>query len=276
MTIKELYEQGIALLSESESPKTDARVILEHILAIDSGKLPLYFPNDADSVKDSYLQKIGERKAHKPLSYITGNKEFYSRNFYITDGVLVPRPETENLVSAVLERLPAGPVQIADVCSGSGCIGITLALESDQSVDLYELSSRAVAVSYENANRLGAKNVTVYERDMLKNPLEKTYDVIVSNPPYIPVDDLDLLMPDVKDYEPRMALTDEGDGLRFYKRLCELSKTQLKEGGMLAAEVGINQHHLVEQIFAPLGKTEIICDYFGVERVVLVTKETVK
>ncbi|MBQ7791955.1 MAG: HemK family protein methyltransferase, partial [Clostridia bacterium] len=169
-------------------------------------------------------------------------------------------------------RLPHTPVRIADVCSGSGCIGITLSLESGNPVDLYELSSRAVAVSKENKEILGADKVTIYTRDILVQSLETEYDVIVSNPPYIPKADMELLMPDVKDYEPQMALTDGGDGLLFYRRLAELSALHLKDGGMLAAEVGINQHLLVAEIFSRVGKAEILSDYFGVERVVLAKK----
>ena len=272
MTVRELYEWGIRELSEMESPKTDARVILEHLLGIDGGKLSLCYPDHADCLKEEYFRKIAERKAYKPLSYITGKKEFFSRNFHVREGVLVPRPETENLVSEVLERLPKEPVRIADVCSGSGCIGITLSLESGNFVDLYELSPDAIIISQENKESLGADKVTVYSRDILTQSLETEYDVIVSNPPYIPKADMELLMPDVRDYEPQMALTDGGDGLVFYKRLAELSKTHLKEGGILAAEVGINQHRMVAEIFSQVGKVEILSDYFGVERVVLAKK----
>lgn len=272
MTVKELYETGLRLLAGTESPKTDARAILEHLLTLDFGKLPLYYEQSADSVAEAFFSAIEQRKKAMPLSYITGKKEFFSRNFQITEGVLVPRPETENLVEAVLEaKLPPNPL-IADVCSGSGCIGITLALERGCSVDLYELSPTAIAVSKQNIAALGAKNVTVYEADILKNPLNNQYDAIASNPPYIPAEDMDLLMPDVLHYEPKMALTDGGDGLLFYRRLKELAQDHLKDGGLLAAEVGINQHLLVADIFSSLGTPEIFKDYFGIERVVTVRK----
>ncbi len=272
MTVKELYEQGIALLSGGESPKIDARAILEHLLQIDFGKLPLYLGDSAEGISEEYFRLIRERKEGKPLSYITGGKEFFSRNFHVREGVLIPRPETENLVSAVLERLPKQPVRIADICSGSGCIGVTLALESGNSVDLYELSPEALAISRENAESLGAKTVQIFPKDILVEEFDQTYDVMVSNPPYIPLSDMQYLMTDVVDYEPEMALTDGGDGLLFYRRLVSLAKESLAEGGILAAEVGINQHLLVAEIFSGLGKPEIISDYFGVERVVLVKK----
>ena len=262
------------MLSGGESSKTDARAILEHLLQIEFGKLPLYLGDSAEDIREEYLGLVKERKEGKPLSYITGKKEFFSRNFLVGEGVLIPRPETENLVSAVLERLSKEskePKKIADVCSGSGCIGITLALESGNPVDLYELSSEAVAVSRQNAEALGA-NVTVYQKDILAEALPKNYDVIVSNPPYIPLSDMEYLMTDVVDYEPHMALTDGGDGLLFYRRLVSLAKESLADNGILAAEVGINQHLLVAEIFSNLGKPEIISDYFGVERVVLVKK----
>lgn len=272
MTVKELYETGIRLLSGGESPKTDARAILEYLLGIDFGKLPLYYEQSADAISEEFFCAIKKRKNDMPLSYITGKKEFFSRNFQITEGVLVPRPETENLVEAVLEATTDDNALIADVCSGSGCIGITLALERGFGVDLYELSPSAAAVSRNNIDALGATGVCVYEADILKELLKKQYDVIVSNPPYIPAADMDLLMPDVLKYEPKMALTDGGDGLLFYRRLCELAKSHLKEGGLLAAEVGINQHMPVAELFGELGKPEIFRDYFGVERVVMVRK----
>ena len=259
------------MLSGSESPKIEARAILEFLLKIEFGKLPLYLGESADGIKEDYFRLITERKEGKPLSYITGKKEFFSRNFHVREGVLIPRPETENLVSAVLERLPKEPVLIADICSGSGCIGITLALESKNSVDLYELSSEAIAVSKENIEALGA-DAAVYQKDILKEELPKKYDVIVSNPPYIPVSDMQYLMTDVVDYEPEMALTDGGDGLLFYRRLAFLAEEFLSEGGILAVEIGINQHLLVADILKSLGNPEIISDYFGVERVVLVKK----
>ena len=259
------------MLSENESPKTDARAILEFLLQIDFGKLPLYLSDDAEDIKEEYFRLICERKAGKPLSYITGKKEFFSRNFHVREGVLIPRPETENLVSAVLERLPEKSARIADLCSGSGCIGITLALETGWAVDLYELSPEAIAISEINAQNLGA-DVTVSKMDVLAEELPKTYDVIVSNPPYIPLSDMEYLMTDVVDYEPKMALTDGGDGLLFYRRLVALAEKYLSYGGILAVEIGINQHMLVADIMKSLGKPEIITDYFGVERVVLVKK----
>ncbi len=272
MTVKELYEKGIAYLADTESPKTDARAILENLLGVEFGKLPLYYNNCIENVEEEYVRLLHQRKNCKPLSYITGKKEFFSREFKVREGVLIPRPETENLVSAVLERLPEKSVKIADLCSGSGCIGITLSLESGNEVDLYELSPDAIFVSKENIENLGARKVTVYQRDILSETPNQMYDVMVSNPPYIPLADMSLLMSDVKDYEPKMALTDGGDGLRFYKRIAQLGETFLADGGVLAVEVGINQHRLVADIFCSLGKPEIISDYFGIERVVLIKK----
>ena len=259
------------MLAGGESPKIDARAILEFLLNIEFGKLPLYLGDSAEDIKEAYFRLISDRKQGKPLSYITGKKEFFSRNFHVREGVLIPRPETENLVSAVLERLPEEPVLVADICSGSGCIGITIALESKKNVDLFELSCEAIAISCENAEALGA-DVQIFEKDILNEELPKIYDVIVSNPPYIPVSDMQYLMTDVVDYEPEMALTDGGDGLLFYRRLVTLAEKFLTDGGILAVEIGINQHLLVADIMKHLGKPEIISDYFGVERVVLVKK----
>jgi release factor glutamine methyltransferase len=313
INILELYQIGINELvkNEIETPKIDARAILEHILGVDFGKLSLHYYENAEPVKDEYLSKIKLRCENMPLSYITNKKEFFSLPFYVREGALIPRAETENLVQVVLdylaekektvERKKVGrqrlenaveeclgeefkpnytkdtPLAVADLCSGSGCIGISVALSKsknlDVAVDLYEFSDDALEISKINKENLGAENVTILKRDLLAYSLDRNYDVIVANPPYIPKVELPTLMSEVKDYEPEMALTDGEDGNLFYRRIAQLSLTHLNKGGILAVEVGINQHHIVKNIFVEILGNEknikIINDYFGIERVVL-------
>jgi release factor glutamine methyltransferase len=274
MQIRDLYREGSRILSEAgiESPNTDARVILEFLLNIGSGTLALFYEKRAaEGTIREYLSKKSERRKNRPLSYITGTMEFVGLGFQVREGVLVPRPETENLVSAVLENMPSNKARVADLCSGSGCIGITIAKMTGCAVDLYDISDIAVKISRTNAEKHGARDVSVIKRDILKEGLDGTYDVIVSNPPYIPIADMPGLMPDVRDYEPEIALTDGADGFTFYKRLARLARAHLSENGILAAEAGIGGHREVSRIFREaLGREpKTICDYFGIERVVI-------
>ncbi len=275
--IKDLYKEGLEILekSEIETPKTDARVILEYILKTDSGKLPLYYNEEASSdIRDNYLSLIDKRKNHMPCSYITKTKEFMSLLFKVEEGVLIPRPETENLCEYAIKRIGENNFKVADICCGSGCIGLSVGKYCKNiSADLFDISDSCIKISEENKNNLGVENVSVIKKDILTEELSKVYDVILSNPPYIPKEDIPYLMEEVRDYEPKGALTDNEDGYVFYKRLAFLSEKYLKKGGFMAVEVGINMYSEVEKIFAKYGKTEIIYDDFGIERIVVLNKE---
>ncbi len=274
--IKDLYKTGIDILLKNsiESPKTDARVILEYVLKIDSGKLPLYYNEEASSdIKENYLSLIEKRKNHMPCAYITGKKEFMSLSFFVEEGVLIPRCETENLCEYAIERIGDKKLSVADICTGSGCIGLSVMKYCKNiSADLFDISDIALKAAEENRKNLGLKDAFIKKKDILNEELEKEYDVILSNPPYIPVEDIPTLMEEVRDYEPKLALTDNNDGYLFYKRLAELSEKYLKNGGFMAVEVGINMFLKVENIFRKYGKTEIIYDDFGIERIVVLNK----
>ncbi len=275
--IKDLFKKGLEILENGgiELPKTDARVILEFVLKIDSGKLPLYYNEEASSLmEEKYLSLINDRKKHKPLSYITGSKEFMSLSFYVEEGVLIPRPETENLCEYAIKRIGNGKVRLADICCGSGCIGLSVKKYCKNiSADLFDISDSCINVSEKNAEKLEIKDISVAKKDILSEELDGIYDVILSNPPYIPASDIPYLMEDVRDYEPKIALTDDEDGYVFYKRLALLSEKYLKKGGFMAVEVGINMFKDVEDIFSKYGTTEIIYDDFGIERIVVLNKE---
>ena len=266
VSVKEAYIKATDILKKAqiESYRLDARVLLENILDLDSGKLPLYYDEILNDDKEKeYESAILKRADHIPVSYITNKKEFYSIEFYVKEGVLIPRGDTEILVS---EALKGKKKKIADICSGSGCIGLTLAkLNPESEVSLFDISPVAIEVSKKNIELLGIKNARVIEKDILNEELPEKYDLIVSNPPYIPKKDIQTLEKAVKDYEPINALTDGDDGLTFYKRLKELSDKYLNEGGILMCEIGIDQLNDMKSIF---GEIEYTCDLAGIPRVV--------
>lgn len=266
VSVKEAYIKGTEILKKAdiESYRLDARVLLENILDLDSGKLPLYYDKILkENEEKEYEIAISKRAKHIPVSYITNKKEFYSIEFYIKEGVLIPRGDTEILVS---EALKEKKKKIADICSGSGCIGLALAkLEPECEVTLFDISPLAIEVANKNIELLGIKNAKVIKKDILKEDLIEKYDLIVSNPPYIPKKDIANLEKTVKDYEPINALTDGDDGLTFYKRLKVLSENHLNPGGAILLEIGIDQLNDMKNIF---GEIEYTCDLAGIPRVI--------
>lgn len=270
VSVKEAYINSSEALkaSEIESFLIDTRVILEHILNIESGKLPLYYDKILTKSEQKSLENaIEKRAAHTPVAYITNKKEFYSFDFYVEKGVLIPRGDTELLVSEALKAIKSKDekIKIADLCCGSGCIGLTLAkLIPKSEVTLFDISDKAIEITKKNIERLGIKNAKAVKADILKDELPESYELIVSNPPYIPACDIAGLEKTVKAYEPICALTDNSDGLTFYKRLKYLSK-HLELNGILLAEIGINQLYDVKNIF---GSLDYICDLANIPRVI--------
>lgn len=270
VSVKEAYKKSSEILKSAgiESFLIDTRVILEHILNIESGKLPLYYDKILTESEQKKLEgAIEKRAAHTPVAYITNKKEFYSLDFYVEEGVLIPRGDTEILVSEALKIIKSKDkkIKIADLCCGSGCIGLTLAkLIPKSEVTLFDISDKAIEITKKNAKKLGIKNAEAVKADILKEELPENYGLIVSNPPYIPALDIAGLEKTVKAYEPISALTDNSDGLTFYKRLKYLAK-YLDTEGMLLAEIGINQLSDVKNIFENL---DYICDLSNIPRVI--------
>lgn len=273
VSVKEAYKNAQDTLKNADIPsfKIDSRVLTEHILGIDSGMLTLYLDKMLTEEEISLLEELIKKRAEDiPLSYITRKKEFYSLPFYVEEGVLIPRNDTEILVEEALKISPPS-AKIADLCCGSGCIGLTLAKNLPKSeVTLFDISDIAISVTEKNIENLNIKNAKSQKRDILSEELPENYDIIVSNPPYIPASDIATLDKTVKEYEPKEALTDGGDGLLFYKRLKYLSDNYLKKDGILLAEIGINQLNDVKNIFGKIHYTE---DLSGIPRVIKYKKE---
>tara|TARA_B100000575_G_scaffold288805_1_gene289457 strand:+ start:1788 stop:2645 length:858 start_codon:yes stop_codon:yes gene_type:complete len=219
---------------------------------------------------------IKRREKKEPLQYITGVCEFYGREFFVNSDVLIPRPETERIIDIALEhykKINQKP-SILDIGSGSGCISITMALEiSESNVLGLDSSSSANKIARKNSLKLKAKNVSFDDMDILTNTPAKGFDIVISNPPYIPQKELNTIMPDVINFEPHIALTDSLDGLTFYRRYAKLCEHLLTNNGIFLLEVGLGDHCIkVEKIFRREGYNNINCykDFNGDERILLI------
>ncbi|MDE7300163.1 MAG: peptide chain release factor N(5)-glutamine methyltransferase, partial [Lachnospiraceae bacterium] len=204
---------------------------------------------------------------HIPLQYLTGSQEFMGMEFQVTRDVLIPRQDTERLVEEVL-RCCSGK-RVLDVCTGSGCIIISLAkLAKLKEAAGCDLSEKALAVAGANAGKLGAQ-VRFFQSDMF-SCVDGRYDIIVSNPPYIRSEDIDGLMPEVRCHEPRMALDGGEDGLSFYRLIAGQAGQFLVPDGRLYLEIGCDQAEAVSELLRQRGFRElmVVKDYAGLDRVV--------
>jgi release factor glutamine methyltransferase len=217
-----------------------------------------------------YGRYLHERMEGKPTQYITGKQEFYGRDFRVTPDVLIPRPETELLVETVLKLRPR-PSMIADIGTGSGAIAVTLALETGASVIAADLSDASLRVAKANAVKLGA-SVRLIQADLLQPFADNSLHVVVSNPPYVPLDDASSLQREVRDWEPHLALFAGPSGMTIYQRLIPEAHRALKPGGLLALELGFLQSDAVATLAAGWKNLEIIPDLAGIPRVLVCEK----
>ena len=203
---------------------------------------------------------IKRRLGNEPSQYIVGRSNFYGRNFYVDNNVLIPRPETEILINACIGFLSMKDnPEIIDIGTGSGCIGITLAKEIPSSnVIATDSSGKALAVAEKNAKNIGIKNIDFVKSDFLKQSIDFPVDLLVSNPPYISKEDISTLMVDVKEYEPNEALTDNLDGLEFYRVFSKKFDKMIKIDGAMIVEVGKDEHPLeAKKIFEQSGHVNV-------------------
>ncbi len=257
-----------------ESPRLDAEVLLARALGTPRIQLILDArrPLSAEELA-GFREMVKRRRAREPVAYILGDREFYGRPFRVDARVLVPRPDTETLVEVALERTRAVSLSMRalDLCTGSGCVAITLARERPTaSVWATDVSEGALAVARDNALRLGAHRLALRQGDLFAAvPAGARFDVVVSNPPYIAAGEVVDLMPDVRDFEPRLALEGGADGLAVLRRIVEGAGAHLVSGGVLAVEVGAGQAPVVAELFARAGfvDVEVRRDYARIERV---------
>lgn len=242
-----------------DSPDLDARVLIGHALGLDHATLaaraeePLSFEQ-----QDAIAVLARRRLAHEPVARITGNKEFWSLPLRVTDATLIPRPETETVVTAALHALDKrGPRsrawRIADIGTGSGAIAMALLTELPNALVIgTDISAAALAVARDNANRLGVSRAAYVACDMA-SALRGPFDLIVANPPYIASGDLDRLAPEIRLFDPRIALDGGVDGLHWYRALAGIAAPLLATDGILAVELGKDQAEPVAALFAAAG-----------------------
>ncbi len=227
-------------LASSPSPDLDAQVLLCHVLARPRSYLFTWPERELEAhQQQSFLALLARREQGEPVAHLTGEREFFGRNFSVTPDTLIPRPDTETLVELALKLGPAGPARVADLGTGTGAIGVTLALERPQwQVTLTDLSAAALSVAGGNARQLGAQ-VTLQQGSWLED-CRGPFDVIVSNPPYIDPADHHLDEGDVR-FEPRSALVADQRGLADLATIITQSAARLVAGGWLLLEHGYQQ-----------------------------------
>jgi release factor glutamine methyltransferase len=254
-----------------EGGRLDAELLLADLLELD--RVGLYLQFDRPLTMDEltrYRERVGRRARREPLQYILGRAEFWSLPFRVTPAVLVPRPETEVLVEEALLRAE-GCARILDVGTGSGAIAVALAHElPGVTVTAIDISPEALAVAAENARTNGVADRVHLEPGDLQRLPPGDYDLVVSNPPYIALTDLPELMPEVRDFEPQLALAGGADGLDSYRSLARQAPQLLTAGGWLLLEIGVGQADAVRDLLLGAGLVEVFCrdDYAHLPRVV--------
>lgn len=270
MTLSGLLREGREALQAAGIPEwdLDAWYLLEYAAHCTKNE---YFLRPEKEVlpqeKQLYRTLIRKRSAHIPLQYLTGSQEFMGLSFFVDENVLIPRQDTEILVEEALRALDSG-MRVLDVCTGSGCILLSLlklcaGLEGTGT----DLSEKALQVAGENARRLGVE-ASFVQGDLFE-PVSGKYDCIVSNPPYIASREVDALMEEVRDHEPRMALDGGEDGLYFYRKIAVQSPKYLNDRGRIFLEIGFDQGEAVAGLLAPaFDEVRIVQDLAGLDRVV--------
>lgn len=273
MTYREAYQAGRERLISAGigEAELDARLLLEYVCGTDRNHLIVY---GSEPVREEELQRyqtlLAQRADRIPLQYLTGVQNFMGLDFLVNEHVLIPRQDTEILVEEALRHLHDG-MHILDLCTGSGCILISLLRYSNDCRGLgADISPEALTVAEENAKRLVPEEEIEFIKSDLYERVEGMFDVIVSNPPYIPTGVIESLMPEVREHEPRLALDGCEDGLIFYRRIINESRAHLKGGGMLFFEIGFDQGAAVRELMEQAGFLEVKVskDYAGLDRVV--------
>lgn len=285
MTYEELYEYGKHALEAAGVAEAalDARLLLEYICRTDRNELIVHAERGRSSLEEQFYKTVIEKRTERvPLQHIVGEQEFMGLCFKVNEHTLIPRQDTEILVEEAMHHLGDG-MRILDLCTGSGCILLSLLQYSNECEGVgIDLSGKALAIARENAQRLRLE-AAFLEGDLFA-PLvdfvsdkttDRLFDMIVSNPPYIETGAIDALMPEVREYEPVMALDGGEDGLDFYRRIIAEAPVYMRKGAHLLFEIGCGQGEAVASLMraAGFGQVGIFKDYAGLDRVVSGVKE---
>jgi release factor glutamine methyltransferase len=285
VTIAEAIQKAAEILSAHNVPDhgMDAELLLRHALGKDRAWLLVHLQDRIDDEGlRTFEQSVERRKLREPLQYIIGIQEFWGIPLTVTPDVLIPRPETEFVVEAALKAVHGiNTPFIVDLCTGSGCIAISLAKELPKArVFATDRSDRALHIAQENARQTGvADRIRFLEGDLFV-PLEEMdlrgrIDCVVTNPPYVRSGDLTTLQPEVRDFEPAMALVAGPEGTEIAERIIQQAPEYLKQGSLLIMEMGLGQTAALRTIVGDthkFGRVEIVKDLAGIERVIVVKK----
>lgn len=275
-TYKDYVEEAVRLLENHniDNARGDVLELLESVCGMDRTGYITDGDRDMPVRYAELLFRAASKRAHHiPLQHILGFAYFYGRKFKVNEDVLIPRFDTECVVEYALKHIKEG-MDVLDMCTGSGCIGITVALEKKVKVCAADISEKALAVAGENATKSGAE-VEFIQGDLFENiGADRTFDMIISNPPYIPSGAIAGLSPEVRDYDPLPALDGGNDGLLFYRRIINEGSRFLKTGGRFVFEIGSDQAEDVRKLLSDAGFKDIIIkkDLAGLDRIVSAVK----
>ena len=273
MTYREAIVLGEKNLQQADiaDAKTDSWLLLAMACKIDHTYYYMHIDEEMSEEQVREFEVLIRKRAERvPLQYITGEQEFMGLTFHVNSNVLIPRQDTETLVEEALKVIKPG-MKVMDMCTGSGCVLISILKNAHDVEGIgYNISKQAINVAKENAkfNEVPA----VFERsDLFEDVVENDFDVIVSNPPYIPTDVVATLMPEVSQFEPREALDGKGDGLYFYSKILEQCKNYMKQDGYILFEIGCEQGDAVSTMMRLAGFSEVrvIKDLARNDRVVM-------
>lgn len=271
-----MYRYGSGQLKQAEIVEADldARLLLEFVCHTDRNTLLAHGDMEVTpEQEETYVNYIAKRAEHIPLQHLTGEQEFMGLPFLVNKHVLIPRQDTEILVEEAMRHLHDG-MEILDMCTGSGCILLSLLHYSNRCTGVgVDISEEALAVARQNAERVleGEASVLFVHSDLFeKLDQNRKFDLLVSNPPYIPTQVIGTLMPEVREHEPVAALDGSDDGLYFYRRISKEAKRYLYRGAHVLYEIGCDQGQSVSEILRAEGyrEIEVIQDFAGLDRVV--------
>ncbi len=286
MTIAETITRASGRLAAAgiSTARLDAEVLLAYVIKKDRAWLIIHGNDNLDSSGQKLFEDtISRRSRREPLQYITGKQEFWGLEFLVTPDVLIPRPETELIVETAIRAVKEAGSRstIADLCTGSGCIAVSLAKETREArIFATDASEQALAIARENARRHGVSGRIRFLEGDLFGPLEELdvrggVDIITANPPYIPSGELAALQPEVRDYEPGIALTAGPEGIEIQREIITASVDFLNKRGVLIMEMGIHQAAALRSAAEDTGSyavIEIYKDLAGIDRVIVARK----
>ncbi len=276
-TVLSIIQWGTQYFDERgvDSPRLTIELILGHVVEMSRVQLYTSFEKPLAKEELEILRSMVKRRVnHEPLQYILGETNFFGLTIGVNPSVLIPRPETEELVEHALKALKSRQgeaLRVLDIGTGSGCIALALAKHLPAAHILgIDSSETALQTAAGNARRLGVSNVTFSYCDILRDLPAGEFDVIVSNPPYIAAQEMAELQPEIREHEPQQALTDAGDGYGFYRRFAEVFREILDDSGAFFIEIGFGQAEMVRELFAVQGfDVEVRNDMSSIPRVVV-------